>query len=392
MDISKFSADSPGDLDEILIQFGGSEMPDWAFVPYPIPRDFEIPKTLWPMLSDAKAELSRLDGIGRHLPNQDLLIRPLQQREALTSSSLEGTYATAEQLLLYGMDPKEPESDEDPANAWREVFNYGQALTLGREHLDEGYPISLAFIRQLHNVLVSGVRGADQTPGQFRERQVHIGSTRRFVPPPPLKVPQCLNALEDYLRTELPLDPLVRSFLVHYQFEAIHPFNDGNGRVGRLMLSLMIYKWCDLKGPWLYLSPFFERYRDEYIDSLFKISAENDWMQWIELCLRATTEQALDSIGRIDRLVEKRSEYHQLTSGIDNSGRLHPIIEDLFATPIVRVSGLASKFGVSYPTAKSDVQKLVKAGILRELQGVYPKAFYAQDIWTIAYSANATWS
>lgn len=385
MDKSKFSAESPGSLEKISVQVGGNWETDWAFVPAPIPSGFSLSAELWPLLVKAKEELARLDGVGRHLPNQDLLIRPLQQREALTSSSLEGTFATAEQLLLYGMDPIDPTSETDPVNAWKEVFNYGRSLNLGRDTLDEGYPISLMLIRQLHQELLTGVRGSDQTPGMFRTRQVHIGSTRRFIPAPSLKVGQCLGELEDYLNLDSDLDPLIRSFLVHYQFETIHPFNDGNGRVGRLLLSLMIYKWCGLRSPWLYLSPFFERYKDEYIDTLFKVSSENNWSDWLSLCLHATIEQSIDSVHRIDRLVEIRNNYHEKIVNLDNSGRLHPTVDALFAEPLVRIPQLAGRHDVSYPTAKGDVDKLVQAGILKELEGTYPKAFYAPEIMNIAY-------
>ena len=248
MDKSSFSSESPGSLVQIEV----NREQDWSFVPSPLPTKFQIGAESWPLLAKAKEELARLDGVGRHLPNQELLLRPLQQREALTSSSLEGTYSSPEQLLLYGMDPREPSSDKDPVNAWREVFNYGRALSLGQKQVDEGYPISLALVRQLHQALLGGVRGADRTPGEFRRTQVHIGSTRRFIPPPPIEVPRCLGEIEGHLKESSATDPLVHCFLVHYQFETIHPFNDGNGRVGRLLLSLMIYKLCGLHSPWLY--------------------------------------------------------------------------------------------------------------------------------------------
>jgi Fic family protein len=286
------------------------------------------------------------------------------------------------------MDPIDPTSKTDPVNAWKEVFNYGKSLNFGRNQIDDGYPISLHLIRQLHQELLTGVRGSDQTPGAFRTSQVHIGSTRRFIPPPPLKVGQCLAELQNYLTSHPDLDPLIRCFLVHYQIETIHPFNDGNGRVGRLLLSLMVYKWCNLRGPWLYLSPFFERYKDEYIDCLFKVSSENNWLQWLDICLRATIEQSVDSVNRIDRLLEIKKKYHEKTAEIDSTGRLYPIIDSLFAEPLVRIPQLASRYDVSYPTAKGDVNKLIKVGILQELSGTYPKAFYAPEIMDIAYSAS----
>lgn len=381
MDKSAFTPESPGYLVPIKV----NEDPDWSFVPNPLLTEFDVEPETWPLLVRAKEELARLDGVGRHLPNQDLLLRPLQEREALTSSSLEGTYASPEQLLLYGIDPREPLSEEDPVNAWREVFNYGRALTLGQQQLDEGYPLSLALVRQLHQALLGGVRGADRTPGEFRKTQVHIGSARRFIPPPPVEVPRCLDEFEKYLGSASGIDPLVRCFMLHYQFETIHPFNDGNGRVGRLLLSLMIYKWCGLHRPWLYLSAFFERYKDEYIDNLFNISAKCRWSNWINFCLRATVSQSIDSIRRIDRLVALRQDYHERTVHLNGAARLHPIIEDLFARPIVVVSKLARAYKVTYPTANSDIHRLVNVGILRESPNSYPKTFYSPEIMRIAY-------
>ncbi|MDH5377380.1 MAG: Fic family protein, partial [Gammaproteobacteria bacterium] len=213
MDKSLFSHKSPGFLVPIKIDEKNS---DWSFVPNPLPDKFNLDEETWHLLLKAKEELARLDGVGRHLPNQELLLRPLQQREALTSSSLEGTYASPEQLLLYGIDPREPSSDKDPVNSWREVFNYGRALMQGRQQIDEGYPLSLALVRQLHQSLLDGVRGSDRTPGEFRKTQVHIGSTRRFIPPPPIEVSRCLDEFEKHLAIESNIDPLVRCFLLHY--------------------------------------------------------------------------------------------------------------------------------------------------------------------------------
>lgn len=381
VDKSLFSPDSPGYL--VPIEVNGET--DWSFVPHPLPTDYNLEPESWPLLVQAKEELARLDGVGRHLPNQELLLRPLQQREALTSSSLEGTYASPKQLLLYGIDPREPSSEKDPVNAWREVFNYGRALTHGQQQLNDGYPLSLSLIRQLHQSLLSGVRGADRTPGEFRKTQVHIGSTRRFIPPPPLEVPRCLNEFEEQFKCTSNIDPLVRCFMLHYQFETIHPFNDGNGRVGRLLLSLMIYQWCGLHSPWLYLSAFFERYKDEYIDNLFNVSARNRWSPWINFCLRATISQSKDSIRRIDRLVALRQEYHDRTVNLSGASRLHSIIENLFALPLVAVSRLARQYEVTYPTANADVSRLVKVGILSVLPDTYPKTYYSPEIMRIAY-------
>lgn len=383
MDRTRVSPDSPGDLSKVSVEPGKD---DWAFVPRDLTAaDAEPPGELWPLLTDAREGIARLDGAGRYLPGHELLLRPLQQREALTSSSLEGTYATPRQLLLYGLEPREPESDRDPANDWREVYNYGRALAYGQEAIKEGQPLSLHLIRSLHDILLHQVRGEDKRPGEFRDRQVYIGSTRRFIPPPARSVPTCLEAFERFMSTEEG-DPLVRAFVAHYQFETIHPFLDGNGRIGRVLLSLMVFKWCGLQQPWLYLSPYFEQHRDEYIDHLFNVSARARMSEWVRFCLEATIHQTRDAMDRIDRLVNLRSEYlGRLTQG---SVRLPSLIESLFETPVITITQAQQKYQVSYPTAKSDLEKLAAAGILEEVEGYYPRAFFAAEIMKVAYDPS----
>ncbi len=338
----------------------------------------------WPLLARAKEELGRLDGIGRTLPNRSLLLRPLQRREAIRSSSLEGTYASAEELLLF-----ELESDVGPTtektNDWREVLNYAAALRTGTELL-ETLPLSLRLIREMHLVLLSNVRGKDRSPGEFRRHQVHLGSDRRYIPPPPDELPAALDRFERFLNSADEIDPLIRTFMAHYQFEAIHPFADGNGRVGRALLSLTAYKWCSLSNPWLYVSPFFDRHKDEYISALFSVSTRGEWDQWFDLCCRATIDACRDAIKRCERLLAIRDDHHSRADG--RGVRMHTIVEALFANPIVRITDLANRLEVTYPTAKADIERLVEAGVLTELRDAYPKAFYARDIFDAAYSES----
>ncbi|MBC2710063.1 MAG: Fic family protein [Desulfosarcina sp.] len=379
MDKSRFSDGALGKLQKISIQ----EEWDYAFIPESLPGSWDIPQAVWPLLVEAREELARLDGVGRHMPNYDLLLRPLQQREAIRSSSLEGTYATPEQLLLFEIDPKEPKSHRDPVNSWKEVFNYGDALRLGQKLLTD-LPISLRFIRELHKALMRGVRGFERDPGNFRRTQVHIGSDRRFIPPPANEVTESLNKFENYIHSDSTIDPLVFCFMAHYQFETIHPFLDGNGRVGRLLLSLMIYEKCSLTKPWLYLSSYFDKYKDEYIDKLFKVSAHGDWENWISFCLRGTIVASKDAIVRFDALVKLRETYQNV---IRASFRLSQIIEGLFKSPIITIPQVARIHNVSYPTARSDVEKMVEIGILKksEMQR-RPEVFFAEKILKSAYS------
>ena len=378
MDPGNFEEGRPGRLLQIT-----TPRQDWAFLPDQFPPDWEFPADSWPLLAEAKQELARLDGIARSLPNPQLLLRPLQSREALRSSSLEGTHATPQELLQFELLPREPTSESDPANTHLEIANYSSSLIRGIELLDE-LPFCLRLIRELHNTLLSGVRGRGMAPGQFRTTQNHIGSDFRFNPPPPEHLAECLDNFEKNLNNEeLPYDPLVYSYLLHYQFEAIHPFLDGNGRVGRALLSLMIFRYCGLSMPWLYMSPFFERYRDEYIDNLFRISTHGDWQRWIAFCLRGTIEQAVDSIERCDALQTLREQFHELLASA--GPRAHSIVEGLFTSPVLTAPGTARYCRVSYPTAKSDILKLVGLEILVEIPDSRPRLYYCDAILRIAY-------
>lgn len=381
MDKSLFNDKSLGKLVKINIQNDY----DWAFIPNPLPIDFGPSNTIWSLLIQAREEIARLDGIGRHMPNFELLLKPLQHREALKSSSLEGTYATPEELLFFEIDPKEPKTQYDRVNSWKEVSNYNNALRLGQELLNT-IPISLRLIKAIHKELLSGVRGHHRDPGNFRKTQVHIGSDKRFIPPTPIEAIHCLNDLEKYIHTDNNIDPLIFCFMVHYQFETIHPFLDGNGRVGRLLLSLMIYQKFNLTSPWLYLSAFFDKYKDEYIGNLFKVSADGDWEGWIVYCLRATIYQAKDAIKRFDKLVALREKYTQSIFQSGGSIRLTSIIEKLFETPAITIPQIVKVFNVSYPTAKKDIDTLYKLKILVKSEYANrPMVFLAQEIIEIAY-------
>ncbi|MGI0492336.1 Fic family protein [Alkalinema pantanalense CENA528] len=383
MDRTLFTEGFPGRLWEI----SANGQLDWAYIPDDLPTSWQPSLEIWPLLTQAREELARLDGVGRTMPNFNLLLRPLQRREALTSSSLEGTYATPEQLLLFEIDPKEPQSPSAPESAWQEVQNYSNALDLGLQMLTE-MPLSLNVIRAIHQRLLAGVRGANKDPGNFRRTQVHIGSDRRFIPPPPNEVLPCLYALEKSIHhPENKIDTLIFCFMAHYQFETIHPFLDGNGRVGRLLLSLMIYQKCNLQRPWLYLSPFFERYKDEYINLLFQVSSKGAWISWIKFCLRGTIEQSQDAIKRIDKLLALRNQYIQQLSQSGGNIRLTRLIEYLFDnSPAVTIAKVGQLCSVTTPTATSDVNRLVSTGILVESQlSTRPKVYIAPQIFKIIF-------
>lgn len=380
MDVTRFKDTKTGKFVPIRTATGG----DFAFIPDPLPPQWDFPTHLWPRLAEAKERLGHLDGIGKTLPDPELLLSPLKNREALASSRIEGTYATAQELMLFEMSPHEPKSAHDQANAWLEVYNYSRALARGTKRLIE-LPFCGKLIKELHGILMDGVRGQHSKPGEWRDLQVAIGSDRRYIPPPKIEMLKCLEELERYINSiDNRYDPLVRSYIVHYQIEAIHPFADGNGRVGRVVLSLMIAHWCRLSRPWLYMSAFFEKHKNEYVDNLFGVSTEGAWEKWVNFCIEGTIQQANDAIRRCEKLRKLREEMSDKL-GTHGSARTAQIIELLFSNPIVRVSHLRKLFDISYPTAQSDIDKLIKYEILRPLPDVRPKAFYSPAVMAAAY-------
>ena len=382
MDRKRFTPGHPGKLVEIQTPLGK----DWSFIPNELPPRWNFDPKLWPLLLEARETLGTLNGIGQTLKDQQLLLRPLQNREAVTSSKIEGTYVTPEMLLLYEMNPTEANKPTDRAADWMEVHNYGIALQVGRE-LMKTLPLCGRLVMDMHAKLMKGVRGQSKDPGQFRRIQVHIGKPSQFVPPPHGEIARLIQNLEIYMNTTNDqLDALVKCFIVHYQFETIHPFMDGNGRIGRALLSLMAYHLLDHSEPWLYLSPFFERFKDEYTSKLYKVSSENDWTGWIEFCLRGTIEQAKDSIWRCNEFNRLKREFHDRVKDYSPTSRTHELIESLFRNPIVSISSLSRTFGVAYQTAKADVAVLINAGILSELEDISPKTHFSKEVFTTAYS------
>lgn len=379
MDRKKLGDPIPGELIRITVP-----RDDRAFIPAPLPPAWEFEVSLWPLLAEAKEALGTLNGIGQTLPDPQLLLRPLQSREALTSSSIEGTFVTPQELLTYELHPTEPTSPQEKQADWQEVFNYQRALETGCSMLQQN-PIFNHLIRSIHSILMRGVRGADKSPGEFRRHQAQIGSQGRFIPPPPEHVPSLMDELIQFINGEdVSLDPLIKSFQIHYQFEAIHPFADGNGRVGRSLLALLIYYWHRHAQPWLYLSPFFERYQDEYIANLFAVSAQSNWTGWLQFCLNATITQAHDAIRRIAALRQLKEDFHQRVAS--PSSRTHQLIEELFKNPVINIPRTAERFGVVYRTAKREIDLLVKAGILNEIPETHPRLYTAREIMHIAYA------
>lgn len=383
MDLKDFTNDAPGKTVRIILPEG----PDWAFVPDPLTAvNWQFPVRLWPLLGEVKLQLGVLEGIGRNLPNPGILLRPMENREALKSSELEGTYATAKELLLFDLYAEEA-SEPERRNDFREITNYRRGLSHAQQ---SPLPISLRLIRELHQILMTGVRGKDKTPGEFRKGQVAIGTNHRFIPPPPDYLDTCLNEMEQSIhQTADGIDALVKCFLIHYQFETIHPFSDGNGRVGRMLLSLMLQRACNLTKPWVYLSEFFEKRKPEYISKLYETSTQNRWDEWVEFCLVGTLEQVTKTLRGCERLREIRESMFQNVTEKGGSTRLYQIIERLFHSPFVTIPDIQKLNQTTYPTAKSDLQKLVDLNLLQELPNTQVKTFYAPGIFSVAYEGFA---
>ncbi|RAI32712.1 Fic family protein [Rhodoplanes serenus] len=356
-----------------------------AFAPHDLPPpDLDLSRLAAP-LAIAAQRLGELNGIGRTLPDPWLLIQPLQVREALTSSSMEGTYTTVDQLLLMdaGGSAREP---------WRdtvEVHNYRRALAQAMDSLAD-VPLSLRTLRNAHRTLLAGVarhRGADVRAGEFKQRQNFIGAheieNARFVPPPPSEAIAALDRLEKYIHREDRggIPDLVDAALIHYQFETIHPFADGNGRVGRMLITLHLHARQAIRQPLLYLSPVLERRKDEYIDRLFEVSRAGRWGEWIDFFLAVVAEACQNAIDTADALLALQKEYRSRLRDAGRSANLVAITDLLFRSPVVTIPRLAEHLGVQYRSAQLNVESLVRVGILSEVSGTSnPKYFIAREI------------
>lgn len=355
-----------------------------AFVPNPLPPVIDL-GSVAEKLAKASQSLGELNGIGRTLPDPLLLIRPLQAREALTSSSMEGTYTTLDELLL--VDAGGPETD--PQGDAREVVNYRRALARAIESLDD-LPLSLRTLRDAHRILLEGVRrhrGLSARPGEFKTHQNFIGAheieAARFIPPPPAEALECLSDLEKYIHRDDRggIPDLVDSALIHYQFETIHPFADGNGRVGRMLIPLHLFVRQVLREPMLYLSPSLEQRKDEYIDRMYAVSQRGAWLEWIGFFLDIVSDACASAITTADALLALQRDYRSRAMGAGRSSNLLGIIDHLFRTQIVTIPSVASLLGVQYRSAQLNIEALVTAGILSEVEGTSnPKYFIAREI------------
>lgn len=347
-----------------LVRVGQGKTAYWAFVPHPLPPNLAYTTDLIRTLSQADRTLGELAGLGRTLPNPHLLISPLMHREAVLSSRIEGTEADLSQLYAYAAGAR-PKAGSDV----HEVYNYVRALEYGLERVSS-LPISLRLLRELHERLLDGVRGEHAFPGAFRHTQNWIGppgctlNEATYVPPPPSELMDALSALERYLHADDVHPPLVRLAFIHYQFEAIHPFVDGNGRIGRLLLSLLMVSWRLLPLPLLYLSAYFERHRQAYYDHLLQVSVQGAWEAWTRFFLLGVVSQATDTVQRIKQLQDLQREWRERLTDTRASALTIRLAEHLFVAPMLTVSQAAEVLGISYQGARKVVQKLLRARII----------------------------
>lgn len=353
----------------------------WAFVPSPLPPALTWTPELVGALSDADRALGELAGLGKSLLNPHLLIRPFVRREAVLSSRIEGTQASLADV--YAFEAVQAPSAAGPADV-QEVVNYVAALEMGLQRL-ETLPISLRLIREIHARLMQGVRGDYHTPGEFRRSQNWIGPPgallrdATYVPPPPAELMEALDAFERYLYAPDPLPPLARLGLIHYQFEAIHPFLDGNGRVGRLLITLLLCAWELLPQPLLYLSAFFERHRQTYYELLLAVSQRGAWEAWLAFFLRGVASQARDAIQRANRLQAQREAYREQLQAARAAARLLQVVDFLFVHPILTTRQVEAALALDFATAQRYVDQLVAAGLLREITGKARNRVYRAD-------------
>jgi Fic family protein len=359
-----------------LMRVGQGKTAYWAFVPNSLPPTLPADWELTHLLSDADRALSELGGLGRTLRNPSLLVSPFLRREAVLSSRIEGTQSDITDLYFYEAGRLAlPGMEKDTAGEAdvREVFNYVRALEYGLKRLSK-LPASLRLLREIHARLMEGVRGEHATPGEFRDRQNWIGGATIneavYVPPPVAEMKNSLAAFESYLhKTDDAYPPLIRLALVHYQFEAIHPFVDGNGRIGRLLLPLLLVNWNLLPLPLLYLSAFFESHRQAYYDLLLAISQRGAWREWVTFFLNGVAHQSRDAVTRAKRLQDLQMKWRTRLQQERVTGLALGLADMLFESPVLSAEDVRKRFNVSHPAAMNALRRFSDLGFLREVTG-----------------------
>lgn len=335
----------------------------YAYFPRPIPRSIEIAIPTVTLLADAESALGRLAGAGRLVRNPYLVARPYLLREAVSSARIEGTQTDVHEVLDVVASGEKPNADVE------EVVNYVRALDAGLE-MAARVPLGVRVIRAMHEILLAGVRGRERQPGELRRTQNWIGTpgatveTAIFVPPPPDELGDLLADWERFANEEETLPVLVRAALLHYQFETLHPFLDGNGRLGRLLIIYHLVTSGRLPAPLLYLSPYLEDRRDEYFACLQGVRERGDFDTWLRFFLRGVEAQANDAVARAERLLDLRDRYWGLTASLRSQAAA--LVDILFETPVLTGRLVESRLRVARPTALRLLGQLTDLGIIDE--------------------------
>ncbi len=343
------------------------------YQPDPLPLENLDYRQLFSLVGEANASLARYDGLLQGIPNPAVMLSPLTTQEAVLSSKIEGTQATVDEVLEQeaGL-TKEGEKFKDI----QEISNYRSALRQASEHLTT-YPIRLSLLRQLHGILLNSVRGQDKSPGEFRNDQNWIGragcsmDNATFVPPSPIALQQHLEDWEQYMDRD-DRDFLLQAAVVHAQFELLHPFKDGNGRIGRILIPLFLYQKKALSQPMFYLSEYLEAHRDEYYQRLKAISAEGDWNGWIAFFLQAISQQAKENSARVKAIMALYDNMKHQIHDITHSQYSVHLLDALFSRPIFKTTDLVGQFeqrhNIHRKTTPGLLRQLKEAGILHELK------------------------
>lgn len=354
-----------------------------AFVPHPLPPDIDY-GSIFNIYGEAMAGVGKLNAKIAQLNNPQLIIRPLQRREALLSSAMEGTYTTSDELALL-----EAGENATARADTREVLNYVNALMHSVELMRE-LPICPRLIREAHKELLSGLpagRGGHKHPGEYKKEQNWIGgrtaAEARFLPPPPAEAMASMDQLEAFInRTETVAIPaLIEAALVHYQFETIHPFADGNGRVGRILIPLILLSRRLIDSPVFYPSASMESRKNEYIDRMFAVSARSEWTEWLRFFLEVCRDTCISSVEVIDRLIDLQRQYREEAMVKFRSNNIIILIDHLFSRPVITTPMVQNLLGVTHRAARMTIANLEQIGVLQKMEGFsMPEYFAARGI------------
>jgi Fic family protein len=360
-----------------------------TFIPESLPPPINYDESLTSLISEASIQLGNLSGIGKLMPNPHLLIRPYLRREAVLSSKIEGTQASI--MDVFRFEAGGVQEKENKSKRTTEVVNYVHALEECLNFVKKGAQIDLKMIRNAHKRLMQDVRGQELEPGRFRKVQNWIGieGTRiqdaTYVPPAPEYLNDLLKGLEKFIQNPPGrISVLVQCAMMHYQFEAIHPFGDGNGRIGRLLITLLLAQRKVLDLPLLYLSAYIDRNKQQYYSLLLQVSQKSAWEEWLRFFLHGIVAQASDAVNNIQRLMALKAAYDGKLRTRKASGSMTRLTDYLFANPMITVPGAARYLGITYPPAKSAVEKLKDMGILIEYNDKERgRVFVAKEIMAI---------